>query len=278
VSSGTGLPVVVSKHFDPHNVGPADVTLRCWVPSNAAWNRAHKQRCDQRAGGTIPGRKSLKPLLFLCSRRALARHLPLEWCSSKARTRRTAVTQQAVERASWEAGLALSPIELEALSGVPRSGSSASTTSSTSGSVGPLSIPIAGRQERWRGHDGPERSAASLPAVDSGWPAPAVRRLSAPSDAFLGRAGQQAAESSVHGIAVREDAGNVGLQENQVGSGQRSVVVLSPNSARQPCEVIFGLELALPRFQLFPSPVSPRAAAAQRRASASIPASYSGQS
>lgn len=31
------------------------------------------------------------------------------------------MTQQAVERASWEAGLALSPIELEALSGVPRS-------------------------------------------------------------------------------------------------------------------------------------------------------------
>jgi hypothetical protein len=31
------------------------------------------------------------------------------------------VTQQAVEGASWEAGLALSPIELEALSRVPRS-------------------------------------------------------------------------------------------------------------------------------------------------------------
>jgi hypothetical protein len=188
------------------------------------------------------------------------------------------VTQQAVEGASWEAGLALSPIELEALSRVPRS-ALVSLHDELDKRISRASPdPDRGGQERWRGHDGPERSAASLPAVDSGCSAPAVRRLSAPSDAFLGRAGQQAAESSVHGIAVREDAGNVGLQENQVGSGQRSVVVLSPNSARQPCEVIFGPELALPRFQLFPSPVSPRAAAAQRRASASIPASYSGQS
>jgi hypothetical protein len=81
------------------------------------------------------------------------------------------VTQQAVERAlgklltdenfrerffenpeaaSWEAGLALSPIELEALARVPRHALASFTMISTRGSAGPRSIRIAieRKQER----------------------------------------------------------------------------------------------------------------------------------
>ena len=41
----------------------------------------------------------------------------------------------------------------------------------------------------------------------------------------------QQAESSIHRAAVRERAGNVGLQENQIGSGHGPAVVLASNEA-----------------------------------------------
>jgi hypothetical protein len=103
-----------------------------------------------------------------------------------------------------------------------------------------------------------------------------TNRSPCPGGALHGHITQQAG-SSVHGVAVRERTSNVGLQEDQVGSRHRALVVLATNDTLQALEVVLRPQFVTASLHRFPSSywscslrVARRALMIRRRSSRSV--------